>query len=695
MHVFFLCFLFFSIPFFGKETFLERKLELFLNETNYKQGTLKTQKGGYLRGDNFYLQSDDLEYVSNDTTHQIIAKGDLVLYKDGHLFVGNNLFYDFKKESGCISNARVSIKNWSLLSDKIQLNPDRSFEAIKATITSSDTSDIYFKIVLDRVKYFSNGDLSSSNGLFKIFDVPLLWIPRYSTQLKKKNLSQLGYAINWDAGQGPQISVLYNIYATALANLLVRGDYRYKRGPAGALEFSYEDAENRTKIESRNYLAYDTFYNDDNPNQKAKRFRLQGFLKKSSEDGLKKLDIAFDRISDKNMPQDFNLQDFEFNPLRNTYLKGRYHHDSYAAKLDIIPRINPYLGLNQKLPSLELAFRPLKVLSSPLLFFNNFNVAYYDYTYSNILIYPSIYKNALSNFRSVRFQSDQKFVLPVDLNYVKTALTAGFKTISYNKSPFYKGVTQGVFYYNVESSTALQRSFKNYTHRVSPYISYQGIYKPFKAPQEVYIFSLDDGFHLMNFIKAGVVQSWKNLSSLENSFVIDLYTLAFTSDKTYHLLIPKGGVKFESHLPSLKFCGDIRWNFNNQMLDFSNLMLSYTWDEILGFHLELRYRGPYDFRKCDHENFILDVSRPLADLYNSPLSDKRATVLMGAEIALSPLTKTQLSLHTGWGRKDEPGYTEGKIDLIKQLSTLWTLKLSYMYTTRGGSHFAIKLKLNN
>ena len=145
----------------------------------------------------------------------------------------------------------------------------------------------------------------------------------------------------------------------------------------------------------------------------------------------------------------------------------------------------------------------------------------------------------------------------------------------------------------------------------------------------------------------------------------------------------------------MKLTPDLRWNLNNNILDFFNIELEYTYSANLSFSIEYRYRGPYDFRKADHDNFILDVARPIEDLYHSPLSDKRNTLLSKAELYFTPKTKLQLELHSGWGRSDQPGYTEGRANFITMLYSSWKVNLSYTYTTRGSSHFGFKIDLIN
>ena len=95
--------------------------------------------------------------------------------------------------------------------------------------------------------------------------------------------------------------------------------------------------------------------------------------------------------------------------------------------------------------------------------------------------------------------------------------------------------------------------------------------------------------------------------------------------------------------------------------------------------LEFRYRSSFDFRKANHENFILDVSRNQYELADSPISDKRNTILTHLYFRLNPFWACEIHSHHGWNRKLEPPYNEFKIDLYTMLSSSWKVRLSYQH----------------
>ena len=158
--------------------------------------------------------------------------------------------------------------------------------------------------------------------------------------------------------------------------------------------------------------------------------------------------------------------------------------------------------------------------------------------------------------------------------------------------------------------------------------------------------------------------------------------------------LPKLYLDIKWNLPSIYFIANSAWNFFKHTLDFSNLRLGWTANEHLAMDLEFRYRSSYDFRKSNHQNFILDVSRNENELKNSPISDKRNTILTHIYCRLNPYWTCEFHSHHGWNRKKEPPYNEYKIDLYTMISSSWKVRVSYQHTTTDdrftGDIFLIK-----
>lgn len=693
--LFLLCFL--GPLFLAASSYFPLKIDL--KDPIYREETLMTENGGIIQGEGLYIQAQKVRYTtkkeSGEFSHYIEAEKDLLIDLHGQVFLADYLVYDLEKKKGYIRQGKTSFYPWYIEASKIALHSDESFDVFDAKIGTLGDHKKIWTMQADHMHFTKDKYLSAKSLSIKVAKTPIFWLPWIKTHLGPSLETPFKYSFAWDAGQGPIASFRYKIFSYQDFNMYARFEYRYKRGPGGSLEMDYKSPDKLTFFQSKNYLCNETFYNDDNPNKRIKKFRLQGIFKKKSGDGRAEIDLIYDRYSDKNLPQDFKMDEFELNTQKQNRMIGRYFHSDYLTGFRIRPRVNGFDGYNQELPSLFMHVKPIKLSPLPLVLFNSFQLSYYDYVYSNLLKYPAIYKPVLQDFHAVRAQTRQKIAAPMNFKGFKVSPYAGFIGIGYSNSPSDHSVIQSLLDYGLKTELSLHKNYKGVKHLLRPYVDYTGLYKPLQPSKDVYIFSIDDGYHSLNFLKFGIDQHLFSKKDLLKKpfFSLDTYALAFAGDFTYRNFIPKAGIALSSYLDDLFLKADIRWNFNNSVLDFSNLQMSYTYNSNLAFHLEYRYRSAYDWRKNNHEDFILDVTRPISELLTSPLSDKRQTFITKAELKLSANWTCQLQTHHGWGRSKEPSYHEAKVNLITSLSSAWRLKLYYMYTTRGGSHAGMKIDL--
>lgn len=261
---------------------LGNDLEIYLNDIRYQNGVFSSVNGGYLQGDAFYLQANNLTYKkksSLETLEQDVkAENQIALYKDKILFLGDSFFYDFINQKGWIENAKTTFGIYLIEAKRLVLNNDKSYDAFDVIVSTCCDKSV-FSITMKHLHFYDENKIQASNSRLNIKKVPILWIPKWQYVLNSSSESPVRYRLSWDTGQGPQVSFRYKVLSYQDFNLFLRADYRYKRGPAGAIEMDYISQDGLTKFLSKNYGAYDTFYNDDNPNRKLARFRFQTIFK--------------------------------------------------------------------------------------------------------------------------------------------------------------------------------------------------------------------------------------------------------------------------------------------------------------------------------------------------------------------------------------------------------------------------------
>ena len=664
-----------SLPLFGAQEFIVN-----LKDPEYQNGVVSTHKGGVISSPDLRVQARHIVYTNRmeegKLVHRVVAEGDLMLENGGHTYVGRRLEYDFITKTGVVYEGVTAIDLWFLGGEKIRLNADRSFYLYNAFVTTSESKNADWKIHSREVEITQKSYLAAKNVTFRFFETPIFYLPSFKSNLKSLSESPVRYKVDWDKGLWPKVSMRYRVYSWEQLDLFFRLNVRPSKGVGGALESDYRSLDKRTKFRTRSYLDHDAFYRDTNPDKARTHYRLQGVYMAKSEDEKSHLFATYDWLSDKNMQTDFGSEDFELHTAKQTRLEIRNTQDWMIFGIDGKFRINGFQGMKQELPEVFWTPKAIHLGEIGIISENRMHVAYLDYVSAKDI------EPAVPDFNATRLSTHNTLYRP--LSYRGWTLTPliGMDGVFYGDSQRDKPAAVGVLFYQLLFDLTLKRHYPTLRHILQPYIHYEGMTHPTISPNTPYIFSIQDGFNRLNVIKSGVRNLFYLKSSplFEPNVIADLFIFSFYGDRTFAKTIPKIQGNFIWNFPSWKLTSRVRWNIEDQVLDFANIGLAWTINENFAFKTEFRHRSRFDWRKCDPDNFIMEVTRDISDLLHSPLSDGRNTLLSRLQIKIAPQWIARLESHIGWGRGGEPNYNEAKFDLITMISTSWRLRLTFIHS---------------
>ncbi|MBI5346138.1 MAG: LPS-assembly protein LptD [Chlamydiae bacterium] len=651
-----------------------------LRNPSFTNGILTTSEGGVIKGGDIRIQAKTIQYIKKNqegkAIHRIEADGDLMIQYKDRIYVGQELEYDFITGTGIIYNGKTFSSPWYLGGDKIELKSDGSYHVENVFITTCENADSSWDLHAKRVNVYKKDMLQAKKVRFRLFKFPTLWLPSFKLNLKKFTTSpMIRYKFNWDKSSGPRASFRYRLYSWEDLAFFGRVDYRLKRGFGGAVETEYYPEHKRTTFETKNYLATDVIPNNI---KDERRYRVQGALHHTSISQKTTVDVTWDKYSDVYMPADFKSDDFEINTAKRTEFSLRHEKNNMIAILYAHPRVNPFETIKQDIPTAYLNIRPIKLPVIDTISYNWFKVSYMDYVYSNTL------EPSLKDIHSSRLETHNELYQPIHFSVFNFTPYVGFDGIIYGNNPItHSTITQAVLLYGGTLKTSIYKTYTEHKHLIEPYITYEGITHPLKPVDTYYIFSIQDGYNRINLIRPGIKNQYFSYTHHKGvpTIVADLYTTYFIDPKKISNFY-KLYFDWTWNLPSLYFLTNIAWNFDHETLDFSNFRLGWTANKNVAFALEFRYRSQFDYRKSDYENFILDVTRSQDALLDSPLSDKRNTIITHAFFRLNPYWTCHLESHHGFNRSKEPFYNEYKIDLFTMLSTAWKVRISYQHSQK-------------
>jgi len=658
--------------------FLDQGIDLDLRNPQYADGTLSTSEGGVICGKGFRIQAIHFSYtrktVDDELVQKISANGDVLMQFGQYLFVCDSVEYDLVTGTGTIHNGRSVIDPWYLGGRTIQLFADQKFIITEGFITTSENREMDWKIETRCAKIEKRKFLTASDLVFRIFKLPLLVVPELKMDLESIFDNPLQYSYRWGGHQGPRFRVLYEFFSWNNFRSVARLEYRVRRGFGGGIETHYKSSDCRRNAHTINYIARDTSIAD--PKLRT-RYRFLGHFHDRLNCDKTHIHLCYDKISDKDMPEDYADDSFIIEEPSNTELAIRHQDCQWTAKFLTRIQVNNFQTVKQDLPSLDFRFRPWNIHQTKIIGDTHFNIAYLDYDYANDVM-------NVSDYNSARLELGQSLYRSWNLKGLNITPKIAFLSVFYGNSPTSESQELVLGTFSVQANSHFYKYFGAYKHVLEPYMNYQYLTFPTSSPVQHYIFDLNDGLYRLNAMRIGINNNlyYKQSSECCTQRILqwDIYSYAFFNTPTLPTTFQKlyGSITYQS-FSNLKHSLTTAWNFQENQLDHFNFETRWTVNEHAAIAVEYRHRGRYDWRKVDHNNFILDSFRPVNSLLPTSLSDKRDTFLLHTYIRFHPYYAFEYQLRHGWLRSREPDYTEMQADFHMNLGSAWNLTFSYQH----------------
>ena len=650
-----------------------------LKNPQFVDGQLHTHEGGVVSGKNLRLQAQHISYkstVEDGVPKRIIeASGDLFIVFQQKPFVAKSIVYDFVSGTGTLYDGRTYVDLWYLGGEEFFLNPDGSFEAQNAFITTSANLNSSWQFHSSSLKVNKKRTLSLKNLKLKLFKIPVFWMPTFKASLRFLKDPMIKYKLTWDKSIGPRATVRYQFISSERFDLFLRGDYRIagtgnhsiKSAFGGAIESIYKDPNQNTQFLTRNFFANDRIVPEENG---PKRYRFQGLFKHTGEDEKSMVYLSYDKLSDQKMISDFRSDDFVVNTEKRSYLFATRQEEDVIVRFSVQPCLNRFQSITEEWPKLYLNLRTQDLGSSGIMANSDASLAYLKYKYA-IGLEPYF-----TPYHAFRMQTLNELYRPISLKGFNLIPKVGVLGIYYNNSPENMKLGQLSYRYSLESNFRIVSNQPFLSHVIEPYFNYNGYSKPWVNSDDHYYFYIDDGLSKLNCIETGIRQNVR-FGHYPFEILADAFVISLCKSLNYPQIVAFYGANFEATFSRWFLKAYTLYNQGAKNLDYINVQTAFTLSKDFAFALEYRNRGPYAWRKSNYENFFLDVTRPDEELLETPISDKRQTVLGKLMLRLSPRVNTQMGGHYGWGRKTEPAYVSTNVDVNFSIGGSWNLKIGY------------------
>jgi hypothetical protein len=652
-----------------------------LNDPICTLHSISTEHGGVIKTDNLRIQASNLELTDKDGNKVLKASKDLlVVYKDNYL-VGDFFTYDFSTNSGELTNGTTMVNRVFVGGEKILFLSDGTIHAENAHVSTSEEKEPTWKVAAEKVHVTETTEAKGENVTFNVLNTPLLWIPTFSKTINPKYAVEptTSYNIYFESGKGPLVSLNYKTLDRENLKIYTRGDIRAPyalkepRSLGASFEVDWKSTDSNLTLKARNYYAYDLTINEKTSERVGSRYRAQGQYKGKHDSGKVESSCQWDLASDKDMDKDFPSRHM---PIKTGFrtdaaLKGRY--DPAFLSLYVHPRMNGFEGFKQELPTFSAALKPYLIGSTGIISENFFKTGYINYAHA-----PSL-AATVPDKRAGRFQSKHSLYKHFTLGNIHFLPKVGVDSLLHTNSP--TGDAKGLLSvrYDLDAKTTFQKTYTHFTHQVEPYALFRNRTTPTLSSDQFYFFDLQDGFHRLNQVKLGLQNNLYTTSAfLPHANVgCNLFAYSFYRHPNFSSLFPKVGADLVWNLGRGKVHSEFGWNMEQNVYDYIHVGTGWTFSDNLAFSTEVRNRGPYNWRKCNGENFLLDYARPSSALILSPLSDRRSTLHNKLQFGIAPLWTLQLQNEMGWWQTGWDLYSAYGISLSTVISNAWVLQLNY------------------
>lgn len=652
----------------------EKNFVINLKNPTYRNGILMAEQGGTISTPQMLIQAQKICYIHKQEegkeVHSITAEGDLMLFYHEQIMRGDRLEYDFITKTGTLFEGTADFDPWYAYGHEVYLLSDGNFKIDKGFITTCSDDQTGWKIKGSDITLEDHRFLVARNIRVTLSYIPVFWLPYYRVDLKKKGETPIKYHLRWSSVNHGLIGMSYRIIDYNDFKTYLRLDYRTQHGFGGGVITRYSSPQKKLRFNTLNYITKDSTSVDP---KLRNRYRFQGDLNYSNLDKSLIIDGVYDRISDPDMPTDYNDMRFNFKHPTATKINIGYRQPNWRADLIAHPRINPFEATEQQLPNFKVSHKAIPLFGLPFYSVNSLEVGYWDYVFSKDLSNPD-------NYHSARYKISNKLFVPIHLGSINLRGNASFIGIQYENTPSKRSIWAGVINTGILANTSIYRKYSSCLHEVKPYIDVNYTAKPTRDPGDYYVFDVSDIYTELGMMRFGVRQFWYKdyQKEFEPWIDVDIYARAFFATDKINPSIPRlnGDISW-SVTPNLKWY--LNSSYHLQFHQPESLSTGVAWAAHQDFSVRAEYRQTknYHWKKADHNNFYLDAFRSFDQLLDSSLVNRKKIILTKWFYRFHPDWVLKLQTRTGWKTWENNNFNEFRVELVTLLRCQWRITLFF------------------
>jgi LPS-assembly protein len=604
-------------------------------------------------------------------TKDVYAEGDVHLYSKKGEIAGQNMKYNFDKQSGILYDAKFTAVPFYGAGKSIEKLNANEMLANQAYMTTCDLENPHYRLKTKQVQIFPGDKMVAKGVQLVIGKIPVFYIPQYIQSLSDKR-PRLTMVPGYDKKWGAYLLQSWRFYFDENAKGTVHVDYRDRKGLAWGVDYSYKTPHTgegliRTYYTNEGSTA-DNFWVLDRGRIYRERFKAE-WRHKWQIDPSTQAVWQYYKMKDKDFLQDYFKREFEKVPDPKSYFLLTRTLPSATLSFDVEKRVNHFFPATEMLPQLKLDTIDQKIGDSKFYFKN-------QTSYSNLSSktgQPAATDPKGKQTQRVDSYNQLSHQEKIGIFEVRPYVATRQTYFSRDNSGSSTNLLRGIFYSGADLSTKFYRYFELETdyagldihrlrHIVTPTLSYAYIHPPTISASKLTQFDDIDAIDRKNQVTIGLENKLQTKRAGSN---VDLVRLAQSVD-----YVTKNKSNGGGRLQHLKSDLEIK---------------PYNW---LGFYSD----SDFDPKTTQFESLNFDLGIDHGDKWNFGLGQRfQRDILNQTTISNQTTVEVGYRLNPKWKVRAYERFEAKDHTLKEQEYTIyrdlhcWTMEISFNRTEGEGS----------
>lgn len=338
-------------------------------ETRFLGGVAVAENNVSIHYGTLSIYADYAQY--NPETRDVLVSGNVRIYHDGRLFVGDRALYNLETKVLRTGDFKGGVYPFYFDAESIS-TLDGGFQVNGAALTTSDSSKPDYRLTARTVRIYPGDRVVLSNAKLYLGETPVFWFPYYYQSLNRDE--GFSFTPGYDSKWGAYLLTQYGFPISEDVHGLLHLDLRSKRGSAIGLDLkSRFGFNNQSWMHFRSYYLHDM---DESANPTAlkqdevtpDRYRI-AFQSKVffTEDIYATANL--NKLSDNRFLRDFYPAEYRLNPRPDNVVALTKESENYAITGIVRFQANPFFDTTERLPEVVLDIKRQPIFGLSWLFY--------------------------------------------------------------------------------------------------------------------------------------------------------------------------------------------------------------------------------------------------------------------------------------------------------------------------------------